>query len=595
MDNKYKYKTKKQLIEELLKLRERAAELDKIEKQFNTVENNVLTLKQQIEFILGATKTGLDIIDSDFNIRYIDSEWQKIYGDPAGKKCYEYFMGRSEMCPGCGIPKALETKTVTVTEEILVKEGNRPIQVTSIPFQNDKGEWLLAEVNVDITERKKAEEILWRSENKYRLLIENLPQKIFFKDVSSVYVSCNENYARDLKIRPEEIIGKTDYDFYPKELAEKYRADDQRIMGLGNIEDIEERYIQDGQEVWVQTVKTPIKDEEGNATGILGIFWDITERKEMEEALQKVHEDLERQVEERTAELAKTNEELLIKITERKLVDGALKEKEELYRTFINSTSDMVFVKDEQLRNIIVNKAFLKFLGLEKDQVIGKTDFELLPEPVAEECRKTDMKALESGNVVMSYEQNGDKVFETRKFRVRLGNNKFGVGGSLRDVTERKQTEQALMEREKELKIQTGNLEEANVALKVLLKKRDEDKIELEEKILLNLKELVIPYLEKLKKSRLDEKQMAYLSILESNLNDIILPFSHKLSSKFLNFTPTEIQVANLLKQGKTNKEISELLNSSFRTVAFHRENIRKKLGLTNKKMNLKSYLMSLV
>jgi PAS domain S-box-containing protein len=470
-----KYKTKKQLTEELLKLRERVAELEKFEKRFNTAKNNVLTLKQQIEFILGATKTGLDIIDSDFTIRYIDSEWQKVYGDPAGRKCYEYFMGRSEVCPGCGIPKALETKTVTVTEEILVKEGNRPIQVTTIPFQNNKGKWLVAEVNVDITERKKAEEILWRSENKYRLLIENLPQKIFLKDRNFVYVSCNENYARDLKIRPEEIIGKTDYDFYPKELAEKYRSDDQRIMGLGNIEYIEERYIQDGQKVWVQTVKTPIKDEEGNATGILGIFWDITERKEMEEALQKVHEDLERQVEERTAELAKTNKELLIKITERK------------------------------------------------------------------------------------------------------------------------QTEQALLEREKELRIQTNNLEEANVALKVLLKKRDEDKAELEEKILLNLKELVIPYLEKLKKSRLDEKQMAYLSILESNLNDIVLPFSHKLSSKFLNFTPTEIQVANLLRLGKTNKEISELLNSSFRTVAFHRENIRKKLDLTNKKINLKSYLMSLV
>ncbi len=473
MDNKYK--TKKQLVEELLKLRKRVAKLEKFENLFNTADNNVQTLKQQIEFILGATKTGLDIIDSDFNIRYIDPDWQKVYGDPTGRKCYEYFMGRSEMCPGCGIPKAIETKTVTVTEEILVKEGNRPIQVTTIPFRNDKGEWLVAEVNVDITERKKAEETLRRSENKYRLLIENLPQKIFFKDRNSVYVSCNENYARDLKIRPEEITGKTDYDFYPEELAEKYRSDDQRIMGLGNIEDIEERYIKHGQEVWVQTVKTPIRDEEGNVIGILGIFWDITVRKEMEEALQKVHEDLERQVDERTAELAKTNEELIIKITERK------------------------------------------------------------------------------------------------------------------------QAEQALLEREKELRIKTSNLGEANVALKVLLKKRDEDKIELEEKILLNLKELVIPYLEKLKKSRLDEQQMAYLSILESNLNDIVLPFSHKLSSKFLNFTPTEIQVANLLRHGKTNKEISELLNSSFRTVAFHRENIRKKLGLTNKKINLKSYLMSLV
>src|SRR4030042_4123965 len=168
MDNKYK--TKKQLVEELLKLRKRVAESDKIEKQFNTAEINVQTLKQQIEVIVGATKTGLDVIDSDFNIRYIDPEWQKTYGDPAGRKCYEYFMGRNEVCPGCGIPNSLETKTVTVTEEILVKEDNRPIQVTTIPFRNDKGEWLVAEGKVDITERKKAEETLRRGGKKKRLL-----------------------------------------------------------------------------------------------------------------------------------------------------------------------------------------------------------------------------------------------------------------------------------------------------------------------------------------------------------------------------------------------------------------------------------------
>jgi DNA-binding CsgD family transcriptional regulator len=162
------------------------------------------------------------------------------------------------------------------------------------------------------------------------------------------------------------------------------------------------------------------------------------------------------------------------------------------------------------------------------------------------------------------------------------------------DITERKQAEQALKEREKELEMKTKNLEEANTALKVFLKRRDEDKTEIEERILLNMKERVIPYLEKLKKSGLDEKQKIYVGILESNLNDVISPFSQRLSSMYLNLTPTEIQIANLLRQGKTNKEIGELLHSSPRTIAFHRENIRKKLGLKNKKTNLKTYLLSL-
>jgi PAS domain S-box-containing protein len=135
-------------------------------------------------------------------------------------------------------------------------------------------------------------ETLQESEKEYKTLIENLPQKIFHKDKNSVYISCNKNYAADLKIRPEEIVGKTDYDFYPKVLAEKYRADDKRVMEIGVIETIEEKYIHDGEKVVVQTVKAPIRDEESNITGILGIFWDITERKRMEQKLIKYQSNL---------------------------------------------------------------------------------------------------------------------------------------------------------------------------------------------------------------------------------------------------------------------------------------------------------------
>ena len=121
------------------------------------IQKEIETLNQQMEFVLGATKTGLDIIDSDFNIRYIDPEWKKIYGDWTGKKCYEYFLCGDEVCSDCGVKKALETKEVTVTERVLAKEGNRPIQVTTIPFQNDEGEWLFAQVNIDISKRNQAD------------------------------------------------------------------------------------------------------------------------------------------------------------------------------------------------------------------------------------------------------------------------------------------------------------------------------------------------------------------------------------------------------------------------------------------------------
>jgi PAS domain S-box-containing protein len=201
---------------------------------------------------------------------------------------------------------------------------------------NEQAELLrrIAELEKLDAEHKLTIEILQGSENKYRVLLENLPQKIFHKDKNSVYVSCNNNYARDLKIQPDEIIGKTDYNFYKKELAEKYRADDKRILESGKTEYIEEKYIQDRQEAVIQTVKIPLKDEKGNTIGVLGIFWDITEGKQIEEAL---------------------------------------KDSEERYRTIIENSNDMIWTLDTEGLYQFVNKSVEEFSGLKLDYFLGKS------------------------------------------------------------------------------------------------------------------------------------------------------------------------------------------------------------------------------
>lgn len=148
-----KDKTREELLAEIDVLGNRISELEKSGAELKLV-------RQRMEFILAATKTGLDVIDSEFNVVYVDPAWEKIYGDPTGRKCYEYFADRKNMCPGCGIPKAFATKKPVVAEEILPKEGGRPILVTTIPFQNEEGEWLVAEINIDIAERKRMEKEL---------------------------------------------------------------------------------------------------------------------------------------------------------------------------------------------------------------------------------------------------------------------------------------------------------------------------------------------------------------------------------------------------------------------------------------------------
>lgn len=118
------------------------------------IESEISASNRQMEFILEATKSNLDIVDAEYNMIYVDPILVKTYGDYKGKKCYEYFLGRSSPCAECGVAKALATKKPVVTQESLMKEGNRRIEVTTVPFQDKNGKWLAAEVSVDIAHRE---------------------------------------------------------------------------------------------------------------------------------------------------------------------------------------------------------------------------------------------------------------------------------------------------------------------------------------------------------------------------------------------------------------------------------------------------------
>ncbi len=158
----------------------------------------------------------------------------------------------------------------------------------------------------------------------------------------------------------------------------------------------------------------------------------------------------------------------------------------------------------------------------------------------------------------------------------------------------RRSLEESLQVKETELKRMSNDLAEAHTTLKVLLDRTNIEKAEFADLVISNLKHGVFPYLYKLMDGPLDDMAREYLGLIESHLREIASPFSKSLSSVNREITPAEIQIADLIREGKTTKEISAMLNLSEKEIEFHRNNIRKKLGLNNKKINLKRYLSSL-
>jgi DNA-binding CsgD family transcriptional regulator len=154
--------------------------------------------------------------------------------------------------------------------------------------------------------------------------------------------------------------------------------------------------------------------------------------------------------------------------------------------------------------------------------------------------------------------------------------------------------QEKLRAKEEQLRQEAEKLEEINIAMKVLLDHRNRDLHELENRFLANIRELVLPYLERMKIGRLQQREKALITIIEEHLHDISSPFLNRLSALHLLLTPQELEVSLLVRQGKSSQEISDILNISVATVSFHRKKLRKKLGLDDRSQNLRTYLLSL-
>jgi len=279
----------------------------------------------------------------------------------------------------------------------------------------------------DITNRKKTEEELFHSKQMLQLVIDTIPLGVFWKDRNSIYLGCNLSHARDAGYSdPRDIVGKDDYSTTWNEIADKYRADDRKVMETGIAQlNYEEPLIKpDGSRAWVTTSKVPLRGRRGEVIGLLGTYEDITSRKQMEQALRK---------------------------------------SEELLRLFIEHAPAALAMLDRELRYVAVSHRWLSDYHLGDRDIIGHTHPEIFPE-LQKEILAVLYRSL-LGEVISSKEDKFvrlDGAVQWLAWEVRPWyTSDQNIGGIIifsEDITGRKQAEEALRQSEEKYRVIIENI-----------------------------------------------------------------------------------------------------------------------------------------
>ena len=420
----------------------------------------------------------------------------------------------------------------------------------------------------EIVDHQHAEAEFVKSKAMFKAVVESLPFDVFVLDTDNRYILqnsiCEKNWGN--------LMGKYPEDVPVNENTKKMWLENNHRALSGETVTGEVAYDRlNGEKSYYYNIITPIRDGE-EIFGILGMIINISKLKRAEEAV---------------------------------------RESRERFRNLTEMTSDWIWEVDNNGYYTYASPKIYDILGYKAEEIIGKTPFDLMPTEEADRVFKifnairASQQPFHCLENINRHKKGHSMVLETSGIPIFDSDGELcGYRGIDRDTTQRKQIEEELQkahdelekrveERTRELIIQKSNLEEANIALQVLLDKRQEDKNEIEGNVLTNVKEIIIPYLKKMEKTKLDDQQKTFLNIIESNIYEIISPFTRKMSKKYLNLTPAEIQVANLIRYGANSKEIADIMGLSPRTIYNHRKSIRKKLGLKNNKTNLRSHLLS--
>lgn len=412
----------------------------------------------------------------------------------------------------------------------------------------------------DITEKKKMKQKLIESEINYRTLVESTKDMIFKGELDGRIVFMNKAVENALGYSKDELEEMNSFKgVHPDDLNHVDKKFNVLRQGQG-IENVELRYkIKDGKYIDISINAEPVFDENNNVTGFAGIARDMTALKKVERELQKT---------------------------------------KSIAEAYIEATTDAAVMIDLDSCIVDLNNEFARRFKKNMKGLIGKNIFDLFPKDVAKRRREMGQKVIRSGKPLHVQDEREGRWNEVSIHPLFDEDGKVGyIAIFTHDITAFKKIEEEITasrnDLEKKILKRTTELEEVNTALRVLVKSRDTNVKELEDRIIFNINELILPNLEELGKNNTTKRQKALINILGNNLDEITSQFIAGAEGRYLKLTPTEMKVANLVKQGKTNKEIAELHNLSPRTIESHRERIRRKIGIKNKKINLRSYLMS--
>ncbi len=463
----------------------------------------------------------------------------------------------------------------------------------------------VAVVSRDMSEYKQMQEALRKEKEFNATLVQTSPAFFVAIGVDGSTLLMNDAMLLALGYTQEEVIGKNYLNmFVAREDWPGLREVFEAPTTNGGLRIMESRLkAKDGRERIVEWHGRHIMKEDGTLDFFFALGIDVTRRKQADEELRRHRDRLEDLVRERTERLSSINEQLEREIGERRQAELALQKSETMLRAVFDQTFQFIGVLGLDGTVVHVNKTAMDFVSTSDEEIKGRPFWDTpwwIHSRQEQERLKRSIERAAQGELVRYETTNAGPNGRTVHMDISIKPVRNPEGGIVllisegRDITDLKLAMDDLQTREGELKAQSRSLEEANIALKVLLKQMEEKKREDQENVLSNLRQLVMPYIGRLKRSRLREEEQAIVNTMESNLTNITSPLIQRLSAVSLGLTPMEIRVSHLVREGLSNKEIGELLGISLNTVSSHRHKIRSKLGLRNKGSNLRSYLMSL-